>query len=307
METMIRIAGTEIPIHTMQWISENGEKASALSCSFPVLFYQPTEGQKIELAVGGQGCFSGYIFSISATETECTVHAYDQLRYLMFKDSYVFSQKTLGEIVETIAKDMGLNLGTIGRGAYAMDLVAEDKKLLDIIQKAIQLEREQTGIDWFFMDDLGEITLIQKDELILDIVLSENSLLEGYQYQHSINEDTFNRVKLARKSKKKGTRIVTIQQQEGSMDEWGTLQYYEKVDEKLTTAQVQAMARTILNQKARPTRNIILRGIGEPLCRAGYTISVQTDAVTAICTIERAIHAWRNGAYRMELYASVQE
>ena len=306
METSIRIAGTEISATQAQWISENGKTASMFSCSFPTLFDTPSEGDLIELSVGGQGCFVGYIFSVSENQHECTIQAYDQLRYFMFKDSYVFSQKTVGDIVETIAKDMGLSIGDIYKGSYSMDLVAEDKKLLDVIQKAILMERENTGTELILLDDLGEITLTEKEQLVLDVILSPDSLLERYRYQQSINTDTFNRVKLARKSKNKGSRIVTIQQQEGKIQEWGTLQYYEKVDEKLTTAQVQAMAQAILSQKARPTKQMILNAIGEPLCRAGYTVSVETDAMSGRCCIERAIHTWRGATYRMELYTALE-
>lgn len=298
----VTIHNVVVPVAEIRWESNNGTKASTLTCSFLNVDFFPKTGQMISMTNDEQICFVGYVFEVSYDEKQCTVHAYDQIRYLMFKDSYVFSQKTVDEIINAIAQDMGIKIGNIETGKYRMDLVVEDKKLLDTIQQAIQIEKEQTGQLFFLTDNEGKLELVNQANLKYSTLLSDDSQLTAFQKKESIDTDTFNRVKLAQKSRKKAVRITSIAQDVSSIGQWGTLQYYKRVDEKLTEAQVEAMAQQILQQKSNETRQWILQAVGDSGCKAGYRIAMQVQNENCEGVIERAIHQWKAAEYTMVLY-----
>lgn len=298
----ITIQNIVVPVTEVRWESNNGTKASTLTCCFPNIDFFPVTGQMISLVDDNQICFVGYIFEVAYDEKQCKVHAYDQIRYLMFKDSYVFSQKTVDEIIQAIAQDMGIKTGNIETGKYRMDLVVEDKKLLDTIQQAIQIEKEQTGQEFFLTDNGGDLELVDQANLQYSTVLSDDSQLMAFQKKESIDTDTFNRVKLAQKSREKAVRITSVVQDADSINQWGTLQYYKRVDEKLTEAQVQAMAQQILQQKSNEIRQWTLQAMGDSECRAGYKVLMQIQDEECEGVIERAIHQWKGPEYTMALY-----
>ena len=49
----------------------------------------------------------------SDKENIINVTAYDQLRYLKNKDTYIYSNKTVSELIEMIAADFNLRVGVL--------------------------------------------------------------------------------------------------------------------------------------------------------------------------------------------------
>ncbi|MGO4376321.1 hypothetical protein AB4Z21_37340, partial [Paenibacillus sp. MCAF20] len=71
-------------------------------------------GDVIRVIKDGTGVFYGYVFEIDSGKDESiSITAYDQIRYLLANDSYVFSNITASEILKKIAKDFKLQLGTV--------------------------------------------------------------------------------------------------------------------------------------------------------------------------------------------------
>ena len=73
-----------------------------------------TEGDAVRMKVDGQNVFYGFIFKKSCEKDfRIKITAYDQLRYLKNKDTYVYTNKTASEVVKMIAADFQMNTGTI--------------------------------------------------------------------------------------------------------------------------------------------------------------------------------------------------
>ena len=77
------------------------------------------EGSAVNLLVNGKTVFYGFVFTKQRDKTNgggvirCT--AYDQIRYLKNKDTYVYENKTADVFIKMVAADYGLNLGEIDR------------------------------------------------------------------------------------------------------------------------------------------------------------------------------------------------
>ncbi len=301
MNLQLQIGEAIWPAIEIRWITHRVGKPASLRAELPKLDAVPTMGQPVSLTNDEKTLFRGFLFEATHTPERRAIVAYDQLRYLMFKDSYLFEQKTADQIVALIAKDMGLSLGELAPTRQPVDLAIEDKKLIDIIDQALQMTFEQTGVRYTLWDEDGKLTLTERGSLDSHLLVGPDSLLTGYLQAESIDRDTYNRIKLAQKDRKKGLRTVVVDADGESAADWGTLQYYDRVDEKLTHAQVLAQARQILNEKNRSTHSLHISAVGHPALRAGVNLAAQLDGVPAAYVIERAVHTWQGPRYEMAL------
>ena len=66
------------------------------------------------MKVNGKNVFYGFVF-IKKRDKDgiISVTAYDQLRYLKNKDTYVYTNKTAGEFIQMVASDFNMQTGTI--------------------------------------------------------------------------------------------------------------------------------------------------------------------------------------------------
>ena len=55
---------------------------------------------------------------------------------------------------------------------------------------------------------------------------------ENFSYESSIDEQTYNKIKLAYNDEKTGKRELFIAQDGAKMNQWGVLQYFEEVQTK---------------------------------------------------------------------------
>ena len=72
------------------------------------------EGSTVEFKIGETKIFKGYIFTVVYCQADNVIYtAYDQLRYLKAKASYVFENMSLSQIIQRIAADFGLTTGIL--------------------------------------------------------------------------------------------------------------------------------------------------------------------------------------------------
>ena len=74
------------------------------------------EGNPVRLTVDGKKMFYGFVFAKSRSKDDIIkVTAYDQLRYLKNKETYVYSNKTASEVLKMIAADFRLQTGQVAQ------------------------------------------------------------------------------------------------------------------------------------------------------------------------------------------------
>ena len=103
-------------------------------------------GDSVSLKVDGKNVFYGFIFSVKTEKNHVVnVTAYDQLRYLKNKDTYVYENKTAGEVIKMIAADFHLQVGDIENTGYKIASQIEDNvTLFDIIENALDITLRNT-------------------------------------------------------------------------------------------------------------------------------------------------------------------
>lgn len=233
-----------------------------------------SEGNKVQLKVNGEPVFMGFIFTKQRDKQhhiKCT--AYDQLRYFKNKDTYVYTNKSASDLLSMMAADFGLSLGSIANTGYKIPMRDEDgQTLFDIVLNALDLTQDATGQIFVLYDDFGKITLKNINDMRLNILVDE-STAENFDYESSIDKDTYNKVRIAQDNSEMGSRDMFEAQ--GDVSAWGYLQYYMKVQEGVNA---ESLANTILKAKNRKTRALRIKGAyGNTRVRAGCSLPVSLN------------------------------
>ena len=181
------------------------------------------EGDPVAFYYNDKCIFKGYVFTKKRNKSlpKITVTAYDQLRYLKNKFSYVFVNKKASDIVKSLCEDFNLEVGTIEDSKYVVEAIAEENKsAIDIILLATQETLANTGQMFVLYDDAGKVCYRNVLNLKLDTILDKDTA-QDLDYQTSIDEETYNRVVLYYKPKSNSGSSSTFSSMDSSLGNLG--------------------------------------------------------------------------------------
>lgn len=264
------------------------------------------EGDPCRFSVDGTPMFYGFVFEKSRKGSnpnviKCTV--YDQLYYLKNKDTYVYSNKTAAEVIRMIAEDFQLNVGGLEDTGYKIASRVEDNQtLFDIIQNALDETLKATKQMYVLYDAVGKLTLKNIGNMKLGLLIDEDTAGD-YDYKSSIASQTYDKIKLAYENKDTGVREIYIAQDGSSINQWGVLQYYEKLD---NATNAKAMADALLSLYNTKTRTLKLQDVlGDVRVRSGTLLVVMLGLgdinVSNFLMVEQVKHSFKDGQHLMEL------
>lgn len=263
-----------------------------------------TEGDHVIMKLDEVDVFYGFVFTKKRNKQgTISVTAYDQLRYLKNKDTYVYENKTASEFVRMIATDFHLNTGVIEDTKYKIPSRVEDNtSLFDMIQNALDLTLQSQKKMFVLYDDYGKITLKNIENMKVDVLICEETA-EDYDYSSSIDSNTYNKVKLMYDNEKSGEREVYIAKHTENMNRWGVLQYFEKLKEN-ENGQLKADA--LLSLYNSKTRNLSVKNaFGDIRVRAGSLIPVLLSLgdmnLQSYMLVEKCKHEIKDGIHLMSL------
>ena len=270
-----------------------------------------SEGSAVQLRVDGAKVFFGFVFTQKRDkENRISVTAYDQLRYLKNKDTYVYENQTASELIKMIAADFALNAGEIADTGYAIaDRSEMDTSLFDIIQNALDITLVNTRQMYVLYDDFGSLTvkniadMYVKNENGTYLMIDEGTG-ENFEYTSSIDNSTYNKIKLYKEDAESGKRqIYGIIQDSANINKWGVLQYCDTVSEGENG---EAKAEALLSLYDKKTRNLrITNAFGDLRVRAGSMLVVNLDLgdkkVENFMLVEKVKHTFKNGEHFMDL------
>ena len=262
------------------------------------------EGDAVRLKVNGENVFYGFIFKKKRDKQQIiTVTAYDQLRYLKNKDTYVYENKTAGELIQMIAADFQMQTGFIeDTGFKIASRVEENTSLFDMIQNALDLTLQNQSYMYVMYDDFGKITLKGLDNMRLDLLIDEETG-ENFDYTSSIDDKTYNRIKLTYDNEETGTREVYISQDSNNMNTWGVLQYFNTLQEGENG---KTKADALLSLYNKKTRNLSIKNaFGDTRVRAGSMVVVMIDLgdikIKNLMLVEKCKHEFKESQHFMNL------
>ena len=267
------------------------------------------EGSAVRLTVDGEKVFFGWVFKKSRTRDQIiSVTAYDQLRYLQNKDTKTYEGKKASEFIQMLANDYTLNVGSLADTGYVIaSRVEENSSLFDMIGNALDLTVTNTGNMFILFDDFGKLTLKSLADMRVgsngQYLMIDEETGQNFDYESSIDSQTFNRIKLTYDNDETGTREVYVAQDGSNINKWGILQYFDTL-QKGENGQAKADALLKLyNQKTRKLK--IKDAFGDNRVRAGSMIIVNLGLgdinVKNFMLVEKCVHTYKESEHWMDL------
>ncbi len=278
--------------------------AGILEFSSPWTAERAAEGDRVQLSHRGKPMFDGFVFQTERNGKGQSVLCYDRLKYLLYRDTRVFQNRTAGQIVAEILQERQLETGEIAETGYALPLLAmEGRPLLEMIRKALEETRAATGREFVFYDACGRLVLREAADNPAGVLICGENQLLSYRKLSDIDGDTFNRFKIWQEDGRSGFRRVTVGDNGEAQKKWGVLQYFERVDSRLNPAQVAGRIQALQEAKCRARQTLEAVCLADPACRAGRTVLVRLENGGAVenCLIEEAEHRFSGGVGRMSL------
>ena len=262
------------------------------------------KGGAVRLTVNGDNLFFGFGFSKRRDKSPIIdVVAYDQMRYLKNKDTYIYTNKTASDVIRMVASDFNLQLGVIENTSFVIPCRVDDNTaLFDVIYNALDLDLTNTGDLYVFFDDFGKLTLKSLESMKLDLLIDCESG-ENFDYKSSINDSTYNRIKLVFENNETGMRDIYLVQHGENINRWGILQYYATLQEGESG---EAKAHALLNLFNAPTRKLRLQNMfGDTRVRAGSMPVIMLDLgdvqLQNHMLVEKCVHIFRESEHFMDL------
>jgi hypothetical protein len=301
----------DMPVSMIKWGTSRIGKVGTLESE--LVIENPLEapinnGDVIRVTDGENKVFYGYVFETEYQKHgKVSVTAYDQLRYLMSNDTFVFAPTTASAAIKKIASDFQLKTGIFEDTGYIMPpLVEDDKKALDVAYKCLDSTLIATNRNFVLFDDFGSLELRNIENMSIkadDFFIGEESLLFDFNYKKSIDDETYNRVKLVQDNKDTGKREVYIAQDSANIAKFGRLQYFQKVDEKMTSAQIKDLLDRLIRLRNRETKSLKLDCLGNWKVRAGSFVLIYIEklGIKEYFLVDECTHEWKEGIHTMQL------
>lgn len=262
------------------------------------------EGNPVRLIVDGKKVFFGFVFKRKRDkEHHIEVTAYDQLRYFKNKETYVYKNKRADQVIDMMARDFGLPIGSLANTGYVIPNKVEDNKtLFDIAQNALDDTLMYRKKMFVLYDDFGKLTLKNIESMKLDLLIDAETG-QNFSYESGIDEQTYNQIKLVYDNEETGKREVYIAKDSSNINKWGILQYYESESTNEGLIEKVNSLLELYNQK---TRKLKIDGaFGDTRVRAGSSVIVMLNlgdiTVHNLMVCEKVKHHFNNDFHTMDL------
>ena len=220
----------------------------------------------------------------------------------------MYENKTASQLINMVAADYALRVGEVEDSRFVIgSRVEENTSLSEMIENALDQTLTNTGELYVFYDDFGKLTLRHMSRMYVGrpgaYLMIDEETGENYDYTTSIDEGTYNKIKLTYDNEKTGYRDVYIAQDTGNINRWGVLQHFDTLNEGENG---QAKADALLKLYNKKTRNLkITNAMGDNRVRAGSLVMVCLGLgdmkLNHFMLVESCKHIYRQGEHWMDL------
>lgn len=264
----------------IEYTTQLNNGAGKLTFSYLKQGIQFPSGSLVRFRWNEDKTFYGYIFKSSNSDGDViSATAYDQLRYLKYKDSLMIKAMTVGKLLKTICEKRQLKAGNVEDTKLPLpSRIVRNKTYLDMVYEGIDETLVSAKKKYVLYDNFGSLDLIEAEKLKLPLIIGDMSLAYGYEYERSIDGDTYNTIKLAqKKTDSDGNTYLDqtfVMEDKKTQAKWGILQYYEEVDDSMSKERIQARAKELLSLYNQEERMLNIPCIGDIRVKGGSGVRV---------------------------------
>jgi len=174
--------------------------------------------------------------------------------------------------------------------------------LFDMIQGALDETLLNTGNLFILYDDCGKLTLKNINSLKTNLLI-DAKVAEDFDYESSIDVQTYNKIKLTYNNEDTGKRELYVAQDGDKMNLWGVLQYYEQLQSATGAAAIAKALLKLYNSKTRKLK--IKNAFGRPDIRAGSAVMISLNLGDIIANqflvVEKITHTFKGDEHFMDM------
>lgn len=260
-------------------------------------------GNGILLRLGEEELFRGIVFKADYGSDELSITAYDQLIYLTNnKDSYLFTSSKASAIMAKLCTDFSIPAGSIADTRHVLPyLVCDGETLYDMIMKALDATFKHTGERFALFSRKGKVELAPVKGSSQAWVIENGVNLIDYSFSQSI-EGTATKVKLVAGEEKQ--TIIATAENKSLQKQFGVLQRFEHVKEKLNRAQLQERANQILAKEGKEQMSFQLNnllGIPEVITGTSVHVRIPELGIERVYAVEEDKHSFTGRKHMMSL------
>lgn len=231
-------------------------------------------GSLVKISAGNRDIFDGFIFSVT-TSKEKTVQivAYDVLRYLKSKDTYIIGKgQTASDIFKTVCKRLELETGTIDAATWHQTPNAyENAGGFDVIRDAIENALAHEKRFYVLIPEGRKISFRDLSNLQTDIIIDEENGEIDFQHNANIDEDVYNQFKIISEDAKEWK----VGRNDDHVKQWGLLQYSQKFGQPVKEKDLPELLDKLAQIYDRPKQKLSLTCFGDWNVRAGVGVHVR--------------------------------
>ena len=160
-------------------------------------------------------------------------------------------------------------------------------------------------------DNFGTLELLNIKNQLTNLVIGDESLLIDYDFETSIDGDTYNQIKLVKENKKSKKREIHIVKDSSTIKKWGKLQQFETVDEKMNDAQIKQKAEMLLKKYNKPEKTLSLDCIGDFRVKVGCGVYLMIKDLENDVPYKKDVlvtkvnHSFKNNEHKMSLEVKI--
>lgn len=296
-------------VETIKWKGRKGSSARTLTATLidddgykhARSGIDVEKGHQCLFNYNGKELFRGIIMTQTQTNRKkLQFTAYDNGIYLANnKDTFTYENKTASDVFRDCCTRFGLPMGEVAKCSYKIPELTKSKTTaFDAIADALSLDFDATGIRHYVASDKGKLSLLTRRENIMQWVIEVGQNITTYSYTRSI-EDIKTRVKMVSKV---GTTVA--EKKNAALEEKiGVFQEIDQPDESLTTAQVNDLIVSILEEKSTPERtlNVEAVGIAEVISGIGVYIIIPELGLSRTFYVDEDTHTFKDNMHTMTL------
>ena len=231
-------------------------------------------GSLVKITAGNMDVFDGFIFSVTTSKAKTVqIIAYDVLRYLKSKDTYVIGKgKTASDIFRDVCRRLELETGTVDEATWAQTPnVYENAGGFDVIRDAIENALAHEKRFYVLIAHGRKISFRDIDNLRTDIIIDEENGEIDFQHNANIDEDVYNQFKVISEDAKEWKAY----RNDNHVRQWGLLQYSQKFGAPVKEKDLPALLEKLAKIYDRPRQKLALTCFGEWSIRAGSGVHVR--------------------------------
>lgn len=307
--TVYDISNIAEQVQVNQSLDGNAGKLTCILQKDPNNVLKLSNGSIVSFIVDKVGFFFGYVFKIGTDADEnYKITCYDQMRYLKNKDVYTTKNLTASNIFAKVCQDYDLKYEIKIPSYYIPEpYIHSDKTLYQIINRGRELANINEKAQYFVVDRFGTLTWSEFSYEKTNIQLGDSSLMTSFTYEKSIDDDTYNQIKLYRDNENTGKRDVWLVKDNDNIKKWGTLQFLKKADDDVNAVQIRQTAENYLKVKNRETEKLKIQaeGILDLTAGRGIKFVLGRENIDRWMWITSCTHTFTKYSHIMDLEVEV--